>query len=188
MAIEKVKYRTLESDGSLELRSYEPSIVAETVVEGEFEVVANEGFRHLAAYIKGSNRRRQPISMTAPVTQDAGAEEIPMTAPVSQDRVGGSWRIAFLMPSKYTMETLPEPLDERTVLREVPGRLMAAVRYSGTWSRERYEEKRALLMDWVRERGWRSLGDPVWARYDPPFMPWFLRRNEVLIEVERSSS
>jgi hypothetical protein len=187
MAIEKAKYRILESEGDFELRSYEPSIVAETVVEGDFDVVANEGFRRLAAYINGNNRKEQSISMTAPVTQEAGSEKISMTAPVSQERVGRSWRITFLMPSKYTMETLPEPLDERVVLKKVPGRLMAAIRYSGTWSRKRYEEKRALLMEWVQKRGWRTLGEPVWARYDPPFMPWFLRRNEVLIAVEESS-
>jgi hypothetical protein len=155
-----------------ELRSYERSIVAETVVDGEFDVVGNEGFRRLAAYINGKNCKKQSISMTAPV---------------SQERAGRAWRIAFLMPSKYTMETLPEPLDERIALKEVSGRLMAVVRYSGTWSRKRYEKKLALLLEWVRKRGWSSSGTPVWARYDPPFMPWFMRRNEVLIAVEEVS-
>jgi hypothetical protein len=184
MAIETAKYRTLESEGDFELRQYEPSIVAETMVDGEFDGAANEGFRRLVGFINGKNRKKVSISMTAPVTQEAGSEKISMTAPVGQERAGGSWRITFLMPSKYTMETLPEPLDERVVLREVPGRLMAAIRYSGTWSRKRYEEKRALLMSWVEKRGWTPLGGPVWARYDPPFMPWFLRRNEVLVPVE----
>jgi hypothetical protein len=186
MAIEKAKYRILESEGDFELRLYAPSIVAETVIEGDFEEVGNEGFRRLVAYINGNNRKKQSISMTAPVTQEAGSEKISMTAPVSQERAGSSWRVTFLMPSKYTMETLPEPLDERIALKEVAGRSMAAIRYSGTWSRKRYEEKRALLMEWVRKRGWRALGNPVWARYDPPFMPWFLRRNEVLVAVEKS--
>ncbi len=186
MAIEKAKYQALESEGDFELRRYEPSIVAETLVDGEFDGVANEGFRRLVAYINGKNRKKASISMTAPVTQEAGSEKISMTAPVGQEKAGGSWRITFLMPSEYTMETLPEPLDERVVLREVPGRRMAAIRYSGTWSRKRYEEKRALLMAWVEKRGWRPVGNPVWARYDPPFMPWFLRRNEILIAVEDS--
>lgn len=187
MAIEKAKYRVLESEGDFELRQYEPRIVAETVVEGSFNEVGNEGFRRLVAYIGGKNRTRQSISMTAPVTQESGAEKISMTSPVSQEKVGNSWRITFLMPSKYTMETLPEPLDTRVTLAEVPGLLMAAIRYSGTWNQNRFEEKRALLVKWIQERSWTTLGNPVWARYDPPFMPWFLRRNEVLVPVEAPS-
>ena len=108
-----------------------------------------------------------------------------MTAPVTQERKGEKWRITFLMPSEYTLETLPEPLDERVRLRQTPSRLMAALKYSGTWSSQRYEEKEALLMEMIKERGLTQIGVPVWARYDPPFMPWFLRRNEVLIPVQR---
>jgi hypothetical protein len=187
MAIEKAKYRVLESEGDFELRWYEPSIIAETLVEGDFSQVSNEGFRRLAAYINGRNRKAQSISMTAPVMQEVESEKIAMTAPVSQYGVGNSWRIAFLMPSKYTLQNLPKPLDERIVLKVMPGGLMAAIRYSGTWSRERYEEKLALLLEWAQKRGLRILDDPVWARYDPPFMPWFLRRNEVLVAVEETN-
>ena len=89
-----------------------------------------------------------------------------------------------MMPSEYTMKTLPKPIDERIVLKEVPGRLMASLRYSGTWSRKRYEEKRATLMALLEDRGLKPVGEPIYARYDPPFMPWFLRRNEVLVAVE----
>lgn len=187
MAVEEVKYEVLESKGDFELRQYLPDIVAETIVEGEFDEVGNEGFRILVAYIKGNNRKSQSISMTAPVSQEALSEKIPMTAPVTQERKGEKWRITFLMPSTYTLETLPEPLDERVKLRETPARLMAALRYSGTWSRQRYKEKEALLMEMIKERGLTQIGVPVWARYNPPFMPWFLRRNEVLIPVERGT-
>jgi effector-binding domain-containing protein len=185
MAVEKTKYEVVESEGDFELRQYSPQIVAETIVEGEFDEVGNEGFRILVAYIKGNNRKSLSISMTAPVSQEALSEKIPMTAPVTQERKGGKWRIAFLMPSTYTLETLPEPLDERVKLKETPARLMAALRYSGTWSRQRYEKKEALLMEMIKERGLTQIGGPLWARYNPPFMPWFLRRNEVLIPVER---
>ena len=185
MATEEAKYEVVESEGDFELRQYAPQIVAETIVEGDFDEVGNEGFRILVAYIKGDNRASQSISMTAPVSQEALSEKIPMTAPVTQERKGEKWRITFLMPSTYTLETLPEPLDERVKLRETPARLMAALRYSGTWSRQRYEEKEALLMEMIKERGLTQIGVPVWARYDPPFMPWFLRRNEVLIPVQR---
>lgn len=88
------------------------------------------------------------------------------------------------MPSKYTLETLPEPLDSRVVLRESSGALMAALTYSGTWSRERYEEKKVSLEVLIQRKGLQVVGEPIFARYDPPFKPWFLRRNEVLIPVE----
>ena len=183
VATEEVKYRVLESSGDFELRQYESSLGAETTVEGDFHEVGNEGFRRLFDYISGKNRKKQSIPMTAPVSQEASSEKIPMTAPVNQEKVGGAWRITFLMPSALTMETLPEPLDSRVKLVKIPGRLMAALNYSGTWSRERYEDKEKRLKELIRQRGLKIEGEPVFARYNPPFMPWFLRRNEVLIPV-----
>jgi effector-binding domain-containing protein len=183
MATEEVKYRVLESSGDFELRQYESSIVAETTVEGDFHEVGNEGFRRLFDYISGKNRKKQSIPMTAPVSQEASSEKIPMTAPVNQEKVGEAWRITFFMPSTLKMETLPEPLDPRVKLMKIPGRLMAAISYSGTWSRERYEGKEQRLKELIRQRGLKIEGEPVFARYNPPFMPWFLRRNEVLIPV-----
>ena len=187
MAIERAKYTVVEKEGSFELRQYEPYIVAETIVEGDFDEVGNEGFRRLFDYISGKNRKQQSISMTAPVSQEAESEKISMTAPVNQVRVGEKYRITFLMPDKYTMETLPEPLDTRVRLKEVPGQRIAALRYSGTWSRSRYEEKRIRLQALMRQQGLEPAGEPIFARYNPPFMPWFLRRNEVLIPVENGS-
>jgi effector-binding domain-containing protein len=108
-----------------------------------------------------------------------------MTAPVTQEQKDDQWRITFLMPAEYTLDTLPEPIDERVKLSEEPGRLMAAVRYSGTWSQEGYEKNKAMLLEFIQRRGLTIAGEAVWARYDPPFMPWFLRRNEVLIPVEK---
>ena len=187
MAIERAKYTVVEREGNFELRQYEPHLVAETIVEGDFDEVGNEGFRRLFDYISGKNRKQQSISMTAPVSQKAESEKISMTAPVNQVRVGGKYRITFLMPAKYTMETLPEPLDTRVELKEVPGQLIAALRYSGTWSRDRYEKKRVRLQALMRQKGLEPAGEAIFARYNPPFMPWFLRRNEVLIPVENGS-
>jgi hypothetical protein len=184
MAIEKAKYDVVEQSNDFELRQYEPQIVAETIVDGDFDEVGNEGFRRLVAYIKGENRKRQSISMTGPVSQSEESEKIAMTAPVNQQKAGQRWRITFMMPSAYSMETLPEPMDERIELKKVPGQVVASLRYSGTWSRKRYEEKRAQLMSILLERGLKPVAEPIYARYDPPFMPWFLRRNEVLIPVE----
>jgi len=183
VATEEVKYQVLESSGDFELRQYESSLGAETTVEGDFHEVGNEGFRRLFDYISGKNRKKQSIPMTAPVSQEASSEKIPMTAPVNQEKVGGAWRITFLMPSAFTMETLPEPLDSRVKLVKIPGRLTAALSYSGTWSRDHYEGKEQRLKELIRQRGLKIEGEPVFARYNPPFMPWFLRRNEVLIPV-----
>ena len=155
------------------------------MVEGDFKDVGNEGFRRLYDYITGKNRKRQSIPMTAPVSQEAASEKIPMTAPVNQEKAGEKWRITFMMPPQYTLDTLPEPLDPRVQLTKVPGLLMAALSYSGTWSRGRYEEKEKRLKELIRQKGLKILGEPVFARYNPPFLPWFLRRNEVLIPVAR---
>jgi hypothetical protein len=185
MATEEAKYDVLEREGDFEIRQYQPHIVAETLIEGDFQEVGNEGFRRLFAYISGENRKQQTIPMAAPVSQEATSEKIPMTAPVNQEKVGGKWRITFLMPSQYKLETLPEPSDPRVKLTKIHGFLMAALSYSGTWSRGRYEEKENQLKELIRQRGLKIVGEPVFARYNPPFMPWFLRRNEVLIPVAR---
>ena len=184
MALEKPIYRVVEQEGNFELRQYEPYLVAETTVEGDFDTVGNEGFRRLFDYISGKNRKQQSITMTAPVSQKTESEKISMTAPVNQVRVGEKYRITFVMPAKYTLETLPEPLDTRVKLKAVPGQLIAALRYSGTWSKERYEEKRIRLQALMKQKNLGPAGEPIFARYNPPFMPWFLRRNEVLIPAE----
>ena len=184
MALEKPIYRVMEQEGNFELRRYEPYLVAETIVEGDFDTVGNEGFRRLFDYISGKNRKQQSITMTAPVSQKTESEKISMTAPVNQVRVGEKYQITFVMPAKYTLETLPEPLDTRVKLKAVPGQLIAALRYSGTWSKERYEEKRIRLQVQMKQKNLEPAGEPIFARYNPPFMPWFLRRNEVLIPVE----
>ena len=183
MAIEKLAYRTIERDGQFEMRLIEPHVVAETFVEGDFERVGNEGFRRLVSYIGGANRSQARISMTAPVVQEPASEKISMTAPVAQEKVGDRYRITFLMPSKYTLETLPQPTDARIRLRAEQERRVATIRYSGFWSRSRYDDHERELREWIDQRGLEPISEPVWARYDPPFMPWFLRRNEVVIEV-----
>jgi hypothetical protein len=89
-----------------------------------------------------------------------------------------------MMPSDYTLATLPQPLDERVKLTQDSGRIMAAITYSGRWSKKLYDENKARLEDHIEKRGLTAAAEPIWARYDPPFMPWFLRRNEILIPVD----
>jgi hypothetical protein len=190
MALEEPSYAVVETYPEFELRRYAPYLVAETEVRGGFDEVGNRAFRILAGYIFGDNRRSEKMAMTAPVNQrpagEAG-ERIAMTAPVTQRPGGGSeadtYVLSFIMPSEYTLETLPEPTDSRVRLREVPGRLMAARRYSGRWTRESYEANEAALLQAVEKAGLRPVAAPVYARYNSPFSLWFLRRNEVLVEV-----
>ena len=159
MATEEAEYNVLDTTGILNSDNITPQIVAETLVEGDFKEVGNEGFRRLFDYISGNNRKKQSIPMTAPVSQEAASEKIPMTAPVNQEKME-KWRITFLLPSRYSMETLPEPLDPRIKLVEIPPRLMAAFKYSGNWSKERYEERENRLKELIRQRGLTIAGEP----------------------------
>jgi hypothetical protein len=186
MAVEEAKYTVLQKRDAFELREYAPQVVAETLVQGDFSSVGNEAFQRLYGYISGKNRKAKSIPMTAPVNQEAGSEKIPMTAPVNQEQVGNEWRVAFVMPADSRLSDLPAPLDPSVILREIPGRTMAALTYSGTWSKKRYDKHLTILKERMKELGLKASGEPVFARYNPPFTLWFLRRNEILIPVERS--
>lgn len=184
LAIEEAKYQVVRSDKNIELREYAASIVAETVVEGDFEEASNLAFRKLFNYIDGNNRARAEIAMTAPVSQEKRAEKIAMTAPVSQQAAKNGWAVSFMMPASYSMDTIPEPLDPSVVIREVPAYRAAAIRYSGFWSEKNYREHLDEMLEWLAAEGLTVTGDPVWARYNAPFTPWFLRRNEILLRLE----
>jgi hypothetical protein len=182
-AIEEATYKVVKKDNKFEIRDYAPHILAETVVEGDFEEAGNKAFNVLFGYISGDNRSREKLTMTAPVSQEPKGEKIKMTAPVGQQRVQESWAVSFMMPASYTMETLPEPEDPKVTLRQVPARRMAAVRYSGFWNEKGYLRYKLELESWIHEKGHTIVGDPIWARYNAPFTPWFLRRNEILIPI-----
>jgi hypothetical protein len=107
-----------------------------------------------------------------------------MTAPVTQSASAGAYVIQFSMPAEWTLETLPEPVDPNVTLRTMPSRTLAVIGYSGTWSQSRYEEHLKKLQDALAEAGLRWQGEPVWARFDPPWKPWFMRRNEIWLELE----
>jgi hypothetical protein len=184
MAIEEASYNVLKKDNHFEIRDYAPHILAETIVEGDLEEAGNMAFNRLFRYISGGNRSRDKVAMTAPVSQEPMGDKIKMTAPVGQQRVQGKWAVSFMMPALYTLETLPEPEDPKVTLRQVPARRMAAVRYSGFWSEKNYLHYKSALESWINERGLKMAGEAIWARYNPPFTPWFLRRNEILIPID----
>ena len=188
VAYESPEYVVSRSFGPVELREYSAYLVAETRVDGDLESAGNSGFRILAKYIFGDNRGGEKIAMTAPVAQEKSeGAKIAMTAPVTQKREGDAFMIRFMMPSKFTRETLPVPNDSRIHIVEVPAKTLAAVRYSGRWTESNYREHLELLYANLHAEGFEPLGEPVWARYDPPFKPWFMRRNEILTAFQPRS-
>lgn len=189
MASEEADYTLVLKEGNFEVRTYAPHVLAETLVKGGFGNVGNKAFMRLFKYITGNNTSQQKIAMTSPVTQSAKdqaaeSEKIAMTSPVTQHQVKDSWAISFTMPAAATLETLPTPNDPQVTLRQVPERHLAVVRYSGLWTEKGYLSNKAKLESWLKQKGYTVIGEPVWARYDPPFKPWFLRRNEVLLPIE----
>lgn len=190
MASEEAEYTLIVKEGDFEVRSYAPQVLAETLVEGGFSNVGNKAFMRLFKYISGNNTSQQKIAMTSPVTQSAKdqvaeGEKIAMTSPVTQQQVKDSWAISFTMPASASLETLPLPNDPKVTLRQIPERHLAVIRYSGLWTEKGYLDNKAKLENWLKQKGYKVIGEPVWARYDPPFKPWFLRRNEVLLPIEQ---
>lgn len=180
--VETPEYEVVESQGNIEIRRYGPMIIAEVQVEGEREDAISDGFRLLADYIFGNNTVKQDTAMTAPVQQQSA--EISMTAPVQQQSAGGSWRVSFVMPSEYTLATLPEPKNGRIAVKEVPFKKFVVVTFSGTYSDENIKEHEERLMDYVEANGIPVFGSVKYAFYNPPWTLPPMRRNEIMIEIQ----
>ena len=187
MSYEEPGYSIVYQANGVEYRQYAPYLVAETVVQDaqDFDSAATEGFRRLFKYITGGNSSQGKIAMTVPVSQAAQSEKIAMTVPVQQTRSGAGWRIAFTLPKALTPDTAPRPNDSRIRIVAVPGRLKAVLRYSGRWTEGNYREQREKLTRIIGAAGVTALAEPELARYNAPFSLPFLRRNEVMIEVDR---
>ena len=181
---EQPPYEVLYSDGNIDIRQYGSFIVARTEVEGSYSDSSSVAFRRIAGYIFGKNKKKQKMSMTAPVVQEKKNQDIPMTAPVIQEKKGSAWTMSFVMPSKFTLGTLPEPLDPKVTLAQVPGRKVAVIRYSGFLSEENIIEQSRVLMKWLEKKGYQAISPPRSAGYDPPWTLPFLRRNEVHVDVK----
>lgn len=184
MATEEPKYKVLKVDGDIEVREYNVYCIVETFVPApDFNDASNAGFRKLFQYITGNNRSKKNIEMTAPVTASR-SEKIEMTAPVTSTKTSDGYVIGFVMPEGFTSETTPTPNDSTLKIREVPARKIAVIRFSGRWSSSLMDEHEQELKQWISKNKYLPIGQTVIARYDPPFMPWFLRRNEIQIEIE----
>ena len=182
-AIEEPDYEVLRTFDSVELRRYAPYVVAEVVLDTPAEDAGSQAFPILAGYIFGKNKGEKKFAMTAPVTQTAAPVRLDMTAPVTQAAVAGGMRVQFVLPKGVTLATAPEPIDPRVQLRVVPAGTWAVIRYSGTWSQANYLEHLRELKAALDAAGVATQGEPVLARYNAPFTPWFMRRNEVWLAL-----
>jgi len=183
--IEEPKYKIIEAEGDFEIREYAPRIVAETLVSEAFDRAPNVGFRRLADYIFGNNESKQSIAMTSPVAQEPQSEKIAMTAPVGQERAKDNlWVITFTMPSSHTMETLPKPKNPEVILKQLPASKFAAVRFTGFNRAQTVDNKTQELTKWLAKKSLQAEGQAIYARYNPPWTPWFMRRNEILLEIK----
>ena len=185
MAVEEPAFHITVKDGAFEVRDYPALAIAEVTVTGGQKEAASKGFRLLAGYIFGGNTKKQSIAMTAPVAQEPINQKIAMTAPVTQTQTAEEWVVRFTMPSAYSLETLPKPNDPRVRLRETPASRYAVVRFSGLAQTRIVATKTAELLAWIKARHWQAVGPPSLARYNPPWTPWFMRRNEVMIPIGR---
>ncbi len=188
MSIEEPKFTLLEKEQSFELRTYQPRLIAEVFVDGDMSEASSKGFKLIADFIFGNNKtqsgKSEKISMTAPVAIKTSAEKISITAPVGLQQANNGWRVYFVMPSQYSLQTLPKPNNPQVTIRPMPGQKFAVVRFSGLVGEEKMHMKLAELNQWIKRKNFKVLSNPELARYNPPWTLPFLKRNELMVEVE----
>lgn len=185
--VNEPKFKVIESHGNIEIREYEPLLVAEVRVEGERKEAISKGFRILADYIFGNNAPSQKISMTAPVMQQPG-EKIAMTAPVIQQATdhSGHWKVSFVMPAGYTLETLPLPNNSQIEILSIPAKRYLVIRFSGLAGEESLKKHLEELVKYTKQVNLKTVGEPIFAFYNPPWTLPFLRRNEIMLEIRNN--
>ena len=192
MAAEEPKYELIEKSGEFELRQYQPMLIAEVLVDGDMDQASGKGFRLIADYIFGNNITEtgssKKIKMTAPVTIEPRSEEISMTIPVSLKNISGRWQVSFVMPSKYTIDTIPLPNNKQIMLRKVPARKVAVLEFSGFANEKNTANRTQELLKWMDKNNLISTGSIELSRYDPPWTLPFLRRNEIIVEYAKSKA
>ena len=164
-------WTSIRKDGDIEIRSYDPMIVAEVVTKGERYDAINAGFRILAGYIFGGNQGQKKLAMTAPVIQQTTDKK-------------DEWKVGFVMPAEYTIDTLPTPNDKQIKFVTVPAHQKAVIRFTGFNSDKNLKEHSDLLESWIIKNDIKTVGKPVYAFYNPPWTPFFLKRNEILLDIK----
>jgi len=185
-ALEEPKYSVLKEYENFEIRNYASYLVAEVDIEGSYNKTGNEAFRILAGYIFGDNQSSTKMNMTAPVESEAiqPSERMNMTAPVFSNKNVNGYTYRFVMESKYTQETLPVPNNSKIRITEIKDRVMAVISFSGRWSQKNFEKHEQILVNDLKNEGIGVASEAIYARYNAPFTPWFLRRNEIMFEIE----
>ena len=186
MAIEEPQFTILEKTPPFELRAYAPMILAEVKVEGNLDEASSQGFRLIAAYIFGQNQVSEKIAMTTPVVvegQTPKSAKIAMTSPVTVESNAGQWTISFVMPSEYTLESLPKPLNPKVQLRQIPAVKRAVIGFTGFYNENKVTERTLELEEWMKTKNLLAASAPKFARYNPPWTLPFMRRNEIMIDV-----
>lgn len=184
---EEAEFSIIKEQGEFQLREYSAFVVAETLVNSNFDKAGREALNRLFAYISGDNIKSQEISMTAPVmaNRDEGdSQKIAMTAPVITQKQSSSWRYYFVLPKEISLSSAPKPINSDVIIKEIPSKLVAVIQYTGLWNEDTFNEKAKQLDLWIAENNLESVSLHSFAGYDPPWTLPFLRRNEVLIDVK----
>ena len=184
MATEEIAHKVIKKDGDIEIRAYEETVIVKVIVESTRREAPNKAFRTLFNFISGDNIMKQDIAMTAPVSQQPVSQKIPMTTPVAQEKTGeGQWQIAFYMPNDMEFDTTPKLTNENVTIERIPAQKMAAIRFSGRGTDSNIAEHETELLQYLEVNKIDYIPEPIYAFYDAPWVPWFLRRNEVLFKL-----
>ena len=176
---EQPSYNLVFQQNGLEIRDYAPAVVVETQVVASRRDAAGDAFRSLFNYISGNNDASLEIPMTSPVAQTYAGRE--------RDNVSGKWAVRFFLPRDLSAEAIPEPLQLGVNIVTLSAQRFASVSFKGTQNDKKVAKNRARLREFIAQNGYRVSGQPVYAFYDPPFVPWFLRDNEILLPIEKVS-
>ena len=187
MATEEPDFKLILEEGEFQIREYDPKIIAQVEVVGNFDEASSRGFKLLADYIFGNNileGESQKISMTTPVEMSPLAENLLITSPVMDDQVNDKWLINFVMPREYSLDTLPKPNNSQVKIIETPKEKFAVIVFSGLVREISYTEKAELLSNYLEENGLTQQGAIKIARYNPPWTLPFFRRNELMVRID----
>ena len=181
--VETPSYKVIQSKGKIEIREFDPMVIAEVQVVGRRKDAISSGFKLLADYIFGNNISQENINTTATIQQPA-SEKIAMTAPVQQQLANDSWLVSFVMPSEYNLEDLPKPKNIEVKLKNVPVKRFVTIQFSGTSSDENLAKHKKLLVEFIKTNSISVTGTSKYAFYNPPWTLPVMRRNEVMFEVQ----
>ena len=181
--VETPSYKVIQSKGKIEIREFDPMVIAEVQVVGRRKDAISSGFKLLADYIFGNNISQENIDTTATIQRPAG-EKIAMTAPVQQQLANNSWLVSFVMPSEYNLEDLPKPKNVEVKLKNVPVKRFVTIQFSGTSSDENLAKHKKLLVEFIKTNSISVTGTSKYAFYNPPWTLPLMRRNEVMFEVQ----